>query len=107
MTYIAFLTLLSQALGPKSPQKMKNEIAQILTESPLRSAMKGFTWRLVATFTTILIVYFITGEQTKALQIGAIEFVTKFVVYYFHERAWVRVSFGQYQAETAENPDFG
>jgi len=86
---------------------MKNEIAQLLTESPLRSAVKGFTWRLVATFTTILIVYFITGEQSKALQIGAIEFVTKFFVYYIHERAWVRISFGQCQAETGGNPDFG
>ena len=92
---------------------MKNKIAPLLTESPLRSAVKGVTWRLVATFTTILIVYFITGEQAKALQIGAIEFVTKFfvyykfVVYYFHERAWVRISFGQCQAETGGNPDFG
>ncbi len=41
----------------------------------MRSALKGFTWRLVATFTTIVIVYCITGEQAKALQIGAIEFV--------------------------------
>ena len=86
---------------------MKNEITQIFTESPLRSAVKGITWRLMATFTTILIVYFITGEQAKALQIGAIEFVTKFVVYYFHERAWVRISFGQCQAETEQNQDFG
>ena len=86
---------------------MKNEIPQLLTESPLRSAVKGFTWRLVATFTTILIVYFITGEQAKALQIGAIEFVTKFFVYYIHERAWVRISFGQCQAETGGNPNFG
>jgi len=45
----------------------------------MRSALKGFTWRLVATFTTIVIVYCITGEQAKALQIGAIEFVAKFV----------------------------
>ena len=85
---------------------MKNEIVPSLTESPLRSAVKGVTWRLVATFTTILIVYFITGEQAKALQIGAIEFVTKFVVYYFHERAWVRISFGQCQSETVEKPYF-
>ncbi|MDE2642405.1 MAG: DUF2061 domain-containing protein [Verrucomicrobiota bacterium] len=85
---------------------MKNKIDQLLTESPLRSAAKGLTWRLVATFTTILIVYFMTGEQDKALLIGAIEFVTKFFVYYIHERAWVRISFGKCQAETAGNPDF-
>ena len=65
-----------------------------MTESPIRSALKGFTWRLVATFTTIVIVYCITGEQAKALQIGAIEFVAKLAVYYLHERAWVRISFG-------------
>ena len=85
---------------------MKNGMAQLLTESPLRSVVKGFTWRLVATFTTILIVYFITGEQAKALQIGAIEFVTKFVVYYFHERAWLRVSFGQSRVDPERSPDF-
>ena len=85
---------------------MKTEDALLLTESPMRSALKGFTWRLVATFTTIVIVYCITGEQAKALQIGAIEFVAKFVVYYFHERAWVRISFGQCQSETVEKPYF-
>jgi uncharacterized membrane protein len=93
------------ALNPN--KKMKSEVAQLLTESPLRSAVKGFTWRLVATFTTILIVYLITGEQAKALQIGAIEFVTKFVVYYFHERAWLRVSFGQGRVDPEGSRDFG
>ena len=106
MSFIAHLTLLGKDLARNPVIKMKNKIDQLWTESPLRSAAKGFTWRLVATFTTILIVYFYTGEQTKALQIGAIEFVTKFFVYYIHERAWIRISFGQCQAETAENPDF-
>ena len=46
-----------------------------------------------------------TGEHDKAMKIGAIEFVTKFFVYYIHERAWVRISFGQCLGETAENPD--
>ena len=82
---------------------MKTEEALLLTESPIRSALKGFTWRLVATFTTIMIVYCITGEQAKALQIGAIEFVAKFVVYYLHERAWVRISFGQGMPKPRKN----
>ena len=85
--------------------EMKTEETLLLTESPIRSALKGFTWRLVATFTTIVIVYCITGEQAKALQIGAIEFVAKFVVYYLHERAWVRISFGQVLAKPGENID--
>ncbi|MDP7440484.1 MAG: DUF2061 domain-containing protein [Verrucomicrobiota bacterium] len=84
---------------------MMTENAPLLTESPMRSALKGFTWRLVATFTTVVIAYCITGEQAQALQIGAIEFVVKFVVYYFHERAWVRVPFGQGLPKTGENID--
>ncbi|HJO08352.1 MAG TPA: DUF2061 domain-containing protein [Verrucomicrobiota bacterium] len=74
---------------------MKTELSKLSIESPLRSAVKGLTWRILATLTTILIVYCITGEPAKALQIGAIEFVAKFVVYYCHERVWLRVSFGQ------------
>ena len=57
-------------------------------ESHLRSLLKGFTWRIVATTTTITIAYFITGEIGDALKIGAIEFVGKILIYYFHERAW-------------------
>jgi len=57
-------------------------------ESHLRSILKGFTWRIVATTTTISIAYIITGEIGDALTIGAIEFVGKIFIYYLHERAW-------------------
>ena len=96
---------LSQTLGSGSILEIKTEDVLLLTESPMRSALKGFTWRLVATFTTVVIAYCITGEQAQALQIGAIEFVAKLVVYYFHERAWVRVPFGQGLPKTRENID--
>jgi len=59
-----------------------------LKESHLRSALKGFTWRLIATTTTIVIAYIITGEVKTALSIGAIEFVGKIFIYYLHERLW-------------------
>ncbi|MBC8243783.1 MAG: DUF2061 domain-containing protein [Verrucomicrobia bacterium] len=84
---------------------MTTENAPLLTESPLRSALKGFTWRLVATFTTVVIAYCITGKQALALQIGAVEFVAKLVVYYVHERAWVRVPFGRGLLKTGGNGD--
>ena len=48
----------------------KNE-SQVVTETSMRSVLKGFTWRLVATFSTIVIAYLITGETKTALQIGA------------------------------------
>ena len=57
-------------------------------ESHIRSILKGVTWRIVATATIIVIAYFKTGDITFALEIGAIEFVIKFFLYYLHERAW-------------------
>ena len=63
-------------------------------DSHIRSALKGFTWRLVATSTTITIAYIITGEVRDALTIGGIEFVGKIFIYYLHERAWLLVPAG-------------
>lgn len=57
-------------------------------ESRTRSFLKGLTWRCVATFTIIVIVYWKTGSIQGALEIGAIEFFVKFLLYYLHERAW-------------------
>ena len=63
----------------------------LLRESRLRSLLKAFSWRIVATLTTALIAYGITGEIDTALAIGGIEFFLKFAIYYAHERAWQRV----------------
>lgn len=61
---------------------------EVFKDSRTRSLLKGLTWRVVATTTTILIVWALTGDTRIALQIGAIEVVAKIIVYYLHERAW-------------------
>ena len=63
-------------------------------ESHLRSLAKAFSWRIVATLTTATIAYLITGQLDTAAMIGGIEFVLKFFIYYFHERAWQLVPAG-------------
>lgn len=65
-----------------------------IKESKLRSALKGFSWRIVATFTLIVIVYVKTGEIESALEIGAIEFVIKYALYFGHERLWAQIPLG-------------
>ena len=60
-------------------------------ESRLRSVAKAFTWRITATLTTAIIAFLVTGELGTAVAIGGIEFFAKFVIYYAHERVWVRV----------------
>lgn len=60
-----------------------------------RHVAKAFTWRILATATTILIAGMVAGDWAIGAQIGVIEFFTKMVLYYGHERAWYRfVHFG-------------
>lgn len=64
-------------------------------ESSVRSILKSFSWRVLATATTVLIAYIITGEIDMAKKIGCIEFVSKMLIYFLHERLWNEISFGR------------
>jgi uncharacterized membrane protein len=64
---------------------------QPVQESHLRSVLKGITWRVVATASTVTIAWFITGEVQTAFKIGVIEFFAKVFIYYLHERLWQRI----------------
>jgi uncharacterized membrane protein len=59
------------------------------TDSRRRSLAKALSWRVVATLTTGIIAYLVTGKLEAAALIGGIEYLVKFVIYYAHERAWV------------------
>jgi len=60
-------------------------------DSHIRSIAKGLTWRFIATGTTVVIAWFITGETNTAFRIGVIEFFAKFIIYYLHERIWAKI----------------
>ncbi len=66
-----------------------------MAEKASRSIAKTISWRTVGTLDTIIISYFITGNLTMAASIGSIELFTKMALYYFHERAWNKISFGK------------
>jgi uncharacterized membrane protein len=57
-----------------------------------RHVAKTFTWRIIATLDTILIVYIITGNWKIGLSIGGIEVITKMIIYFIHERVWYKFS---------------
>ena len=69
-------------------------MSEPVMESRTRSLMKGLTWRLIATLTTITIAWLIIGDVSVALQIGLIEVFAKIAIYYIHERAWAHVKLG-------------
>lgn len=69
---------------------------------------KTISWRVFATTMTFLIAYFIfdqhndTGDAsmsgkmaTVALAISITELITKTVLYFYHEKLWLRVKLGQ------------
>ena len=60
----------------------------------IRSIVKTISWRIVGTIDTMLLGWLITGSATVGLKIGALELITKFVLYYLHERVWVKFKFG-------------
>ncbi len=62
--------------------------------SPQRLFLKAFSWRILATLTTMVIAYLVTGKIDLAIEIGFIEFFLKMAIYSFHERVWDKVRFG-------------
>ena len=63
----------------------------------LRHLAKTITWRIVATFDTIIIAYFISGSLELGIKIGSIEILTKMILYYIHERLWFKSKFVNYR----------
>ena len=64
-------------------------------EMPVRSFVKSVTWRVLASITTVVLVYIFTGELTMALGVGLAEAILKFILFFIHERAWDRVVWGK------------
>ncbi len=74
-------------------------------EKPYRSVVKTISWRALGTLDTFIISFFITSDTVMAASIASIEIVTKLVLYYFHERAWNKISFGRIK-ETKDNLNY-
>ena len=63
--------------------------------SKQQSLLKTISWRLVATTTTFLISGAVLNEFNEiALFIALLELISKFILYYFHERIWIRIPLG-------------
>ncbi len=64
-------------------------------DSHTRSVTKGVTWRIVASVTTMGLVYAFTGDLMLMAEVGVLEVLAKLTFYYMHERAWERVAWGK------------
>lgn len=60
-----------------------------------RSATKGMTWRILSSATTMIIALAVFKDSMKfdeAMELGGLEFVSKYILYFIHERAWALVT---------------
>jgi adenylylsulfate kinase len=71
----------------------------VFRETHARSVVKAVSWRVMGTLATTLLVWIFTRQFTLALWVGALEFVSKIVIYWVHERIWDRLRFGKEQIE--------
>jgi len=67
----------------------------MINESHIRSITKGISWRIIATLDTFIVVIVITClfdqcSIQNAIKIGVIEFLLKLIIYYIHERVWLK-----------------
>jgi uncharacterized membrane protein len=60
-----------------------------------RSLVKSISWRVLATLTTVVLVYIFTGGIKLALSVGFFEVILKMLIYYGHERVWDNVTWGK------------
>ena len=64
-------------------------------EKRVRSLAKTMSWRIVATSTTILLVFLFTGDLVMSAGVGSLELLLKIFIYYLHERIWNMSNFGK------------
>jgi uncharacterized membrane protein len=60
-----------------------------------RSFAKAISWRTTGTVDTMIISWVVTGNVKFAVSIGLVEVFTKSLLYYAHERVWLKIPFGQ------------
>jgi uncharacterized membrane protein len=65
-----------------------------MTASRSRSLAKSLTWRVLAIIVTFASIYFLTGEIITATAGTLLTNSINFVLYYLHERVWLKVTWG-------------
>ena len=64
-------------------------------EKVKRSLAKTISWRIIGTLDTLILSWIIIGEVKTAAAIASVEFITKMILYFFHERAWNNIKWGR------------
>ena len=64
-------------------------------ETKTRSILKAVSWRVLATLTTMSLVYIFFRRLDLAAAVGILEAAIKMLVYFVHERIWNKIKYGK------------
>jgi uncharacterized membrane protein len=53
-----------------------------------RHIVKSISWRIIGTIDTFLLSFILTGSISFGLSISGVDFFSKLLLFYFHERIW-------------------
>ena len=82
---------------------MKTVNLKGVSEEHKRSVLKAISWRVVASSTTMSLVYILTGQLELTAGVGIGEVVLKMIFYFLHERGWNTISLGRSLRGTIES----
>ena len=74
---------------------MAKKVLHSSSETHTRTVFKSISWRIIATLTTISIVFLFTKKLILSLGVGLVEVTLKILFYYLHERLWNKVAWGK------------
>ena len=76
---------------PMTPTRKPRVPDMMCADSAIRSVMKTLSWRILATVTTVVVIYVLTENGDLAMTVGYMDAILKMGLYYFHERFWNRM----------------
>lgn len=68
------------------------------------SIFKALSWRLAAFSITVAVTVLVTRDLQQALTLGFVDSLIKIVVYYGHERMWIRILERRVRASAEPSP---
>lgn len=71
-------------------------------DTPSRSIAKAFSYRVLGSATTGLIVFVLTGKGGLSIGASALDVVLKIGAYFIHERIWNHINYGRPKAPDYE-----
>ncbi len=60
----------------------------------LKHLYKTISWRFIGTLSTLIIAWIVTGNPLTGFKISVVEFFTKMLLYYLHEKVWFKIKYG-------------